>query len=88
MVIRLEDGTLTAVPVTIDGIPVGSARVHTDGTIDLVMGTPSSIGQEILKDLQNGQIQGLSIGVVESEEVPSNVGSSKEYREWISSVDV
>lgn len=65
MVIRLDDGTLTAVPVKIEGIPVGSARIHRDGTIELVMGTPSRIGQAIKEKIEMGKVTGLSIGLIE-----------------------
>lgn len=49
------------VPVKIGDVPVGSARINEDGTIDVLMGYPSMLGKEILKLVTAGVVKGLAI---------------------------
>jgi acylphosphatase len=63
------NGTLFAVPVQIHGIPVGSAKIRPDGTIEIVMGSPSMIGQELKKKIESGEYSGLSIGLIDTNTV-------------------
>lgn len=49
------------VPVKIDGVGVGSARVAEDGTIMLIMGSPCRLGHEILKQIEIGIVSGLEV---------------------------
>lgn len=61
------------VPVVISGINVGSARVNEDGTIELIMGSPCLLGQELLAGLVEGLVMGLSIVPVTRPAVDANV---------------
>jgi phosphoribosylformylglycinamidine (FGAM) synthase-like amidotransferase family enzyme len=62
--IRLGDGTLTSVPVHVNGIAVGIARINPDGNIVLMMGTPNVYVQEFKRQLEIGDADGIYIGLV------------------------
>lgn len=49
------------IPVTIRGLPVGTAQINDDGTIDLAMGTNHPLVKEMAAFISRGLVSGLSI---------------------------
>lgn len=52
---------LSAIPVVMFGVNVGSAVIYDDGTIDLTMGSPCALGKDLMARLQSGQFAALNI---------------------------
>ena len=56
--------TTVVLPLKVDGIEVGLARVTDEGDIMLLMGTSNEVGKEIFREAYIGQISSLTIGTI------------------------
>jgi hypothetical protein len=61
MNILLANGTLTHIPVQIDGVPMGYARIDDQGRTELVMGEQSELARELKEKLAAGLLYGLEL---------------------------
>lgn len=55
---------LSGVPLTMFGVPVGSAQINDDGTIALKMDSPCAFGKDLLKQFEQGVHSVLSLSPV------------------------
>lgn len=65
------------VPVKMNGIDVGTARVDDTGLIQITLTPPSYVGHTLLEFLQQGVVVGLSLSALVDPAVESALRSSK-----------